>query len=363
MRNLLILLCLLAFVVPAFAQDATEEAAPMLPYTVNLSPDGQYFVGPNGMTLYTFDVDALDVSNCYDRCATAWPPLYVDSADALTADPAITTGEWGTAERTDGTLIVTYNGQPLYYWFRDAAPGDTTGQAVGNVWWLAQPATVYIQRDAALGPYLVGSNGMTLYMFTNDTQGAGTSACSGDCLVNWPALTVESEDALMAGSNITGLGTITRDDGTLQVTYHGWPLYYFAKDAARGDTTGEGVGEKWYTIAPDTVVVSSGSDLGDFLVAGMGGKTLYTFTNDTAGSGESACSGECATNWPPFTVAENVRLVAGEGAMGELGTITREDGSHQVTYNGMPLYYFAQDMAAGDTNGQGAGERWYVAAP
>jgi predicted lipoprotein with Yx(FWY)xxD motif len=342
----------LAFVVPAFAQ---EE----LPYTVNLSPDGPYFVGPNGMTLYTFDVDTLDVSNCYDRCATAWPPLYVDSADALTIDPAVT-GEFGTSERTDGSLIVTYEGQPLYYWFRDEAPGDTTGQAVGNVWWLAQPATVYIQRDAELGPYLVGPNGMTVYMFTNDTQGSGESACSGDCLTNWPAVTVASEDELLAGSNITGLGTITRDDGALQVTYHGWPLYFFAEDMARGDTTGEGRGERWWTIAPDTVVVSSNDELGDFLVNGMGGKTLYTFTHDTDGT--STCSGECATAWPPFTVAENVRLVAGEGAEGELGTVAREDGSLQVTYNGMPLYTYAEDMAAGDTNGQGVGDVWFVAA-
>jgi len=350
----------MAFVVPVFAQDSTEEAAPTMEYTVNLSPDGTYFVGPNGMTLYTFDVDALDTSNCYDRCATAWPPLTVDSADALTADPAIP-GEWGTAERTDGTLIATYNGQPLYYWFRDAAVGDTTGQGVGNVWWMAAPSSVYIQRDAALGPYLVGANGMTVYMFTNDTQGSGESTCTGDCLTNWPAVTVDSADAVWAGSNITGLDTITRDDGTLQVTYHGWPLYYFAMDTARGDTTGEGRGEKWYTIAPDTVTVSNADGVGDFLAAGMGGKTLYTFAHDTDGT--STCSGECATNWPPFTVAENVRLVGGDGASGELGTVAREDGSLQVTYNGMPLYFFKDDAAAGDTNGQGAGDVWYVAAP
>src|SRR5262249_39485607 len=151
--------------------------------------------------------------------------------------------------------------------------------------------------------------------------------------------------------------------GSLQVTYHGWPLYYFANDAARGDTTGEGRGEKWYTIAPDTVTVSNTDELGDFLVAGMGGKTLYMFTNDEQGSGESACSGECATAWPPYTVSDVTRLVGGEGASGELATIAREDGSLQVTYNGWPLYYYAEDQAAGDTTGQGVGEHWYVVAP
>ncbi|MEO8397421.1 MAG: hypothetical protein ABI700_30775, partial [Chloroflexota bacterium] len=174
-RNLLILLCLLVLVVPVFAQDsATPEASMMeMEYTVNMSPDG-YMVGPNGMTLYTFDHDALDTSNCTDKCATAWPPLLVDSADALTADEAIP-GDWGTITRADNTIQVTYNGQPLYYWFKDANPGDTTGQGVGNSWWIVPASTVYIQRTADLGTLLVGEKGMTVYMFKNDTMGTTTS--------------------------------------------------------------------------------------------------------------------------------------------------------------------------------------------
>src|SRR5882757_8192089 len=143
-RNLLILLCLLALVVPVFAQDATPESTAMAEeYTVNLSSDG-YMVGPNGMTLYTFDVDTLDTSNCSGKCATAWPPLLVDNAAALTADESIP-GDWGTITRDDGKIQVTYNGQPLYYWFKDANPGDKTGEGVGGTWWVVKPATVYIQ--------------------------------------------------------------------------------------------------------------------------------------------------------------------------------------------------------------------------
>ena len=356
LRHLLILLCMLVFVVPALAQDSDA-----MEYTVNLadSPWGQIMVGSEGLTLYTFDRDTLDTSNCYDRCATAWPPLLVDSADALTADESIP-GEWGTTTRTDGTLQVTYNGQPLYYWQNDKAPGDVLGEGVGNVWWVVPPATVYISRSAELGTFLVGPTGMTLYMFTNDEP--GVSNCSGDCLVNWPALTVADAAEIVAGDNVHGeLGTITRDDCALQVTYNGWPLYYFAKDAARGDTTGQGVGEKWYVIAPETVVIASSDTLGDYLAAGMGGKTLYTFTRDTEGT--STCSGECADAWPAFTVGENVQLVGGAGVSGELGTVAREDGALQVTYNGMPLYFYKDDAAAGDTNGQGLGDVWFVAAP
>lgn len=355
-RNLLLVLCLFVLAVPVFAQSAAA-----LEYTVNLadSPLGQIMVGPNGMTLYTFDRDALDTSNCYDRCATSWPPLLVDNAAALSADASIP-GEWGTTSRTDGTLQVTYNSQPLYYWFKDEKPGDTTGQAVGSVWWVATPATVYISRSADMGPFLVGPTGMTLYTFTSDTP--GVSNCADQCLANWPALTVADAAAIVVGANVHGeLGTITRADGALQVTYNSWPLYYFAKDAKRGDTTGEGVGGKWYIVAPETVVVASSEALGDHLVAGVGGKTLYTFKNDTAGA--STCSGDCATAWPPFTVAANTRLVGGAGAAGALATITRDDGSLQVTYNGMPLYFYKDDAAAGDANGQGLGGVWFVAAP
>ena len=109
-----------------------------------------------------------------------------------------------------------------------------------------------------------------------------------------------------------------------------------------------------------TIMLGGNDELGDFLV-GQDGMTLYLFTNDEPGV--SNCADECTDNWPPLTVRENDRLVAGEGIEGELGTIERADGGLQVTYNGMPLYFFAEDVAVGDTNGQGRGERWFVVAP
>jgi predicted lipoprotein with Yx(FWY)xxD motif len=88
------------------------------------------------------------------------------------------------------------------------------------------------------------------------------------------------------------------------------------------------------------------------LVAGSNGMTVYTFTSDTAGSGKSACSGGCLTKWPALTVAAGATPTAGSGVSGALGTITRaDDGSLQVTYNGLPLYFFQNDKAPGDTNG------------
>ena len=90
------------------------------------------------------------------------------------------------------------------------------------------------------------------------------------------------------------------------------------------------------------------------------GLTLYVFKNDTAGSGKSACNGGCATTWPPVTVTTAPTKATGIG--GDLGTITREDGTTQVTYKGMPLYRFAADAAAGDSKGA-AINNWAVATP
>ncbi len=99
-----------------------------------------------------------------------------------------------------------------------------------------------------------------------------------------------------------------------------------------------------------TVVVKSvgGSNI---LVAGSNGMTVYTYANDQANSGKSNCNGGCATTWPPLTVAAGTTPTAGPGASGKLGTITRQDGSLEVTYNGLPLYFYQGDHAPGDTNG------------
>jgi predicted lipoprotein with Yx(FWY)xxD motif len=103
----------------------------------------------------------------------------------------------------------------------------------------------------AAGTILVaGSNGMTLYVFTMDTKDSGTSACVDTCIATWPALTVAAGATPTGGAGVTGtLGTITRpDDGTLQVTYNGLPLYFFTNDQAPGDLNG--VYENWETVAP-----------------------------------------------------------------------------------------------------------------
>ncbi len=128
-----------------------------------------------------------------------------------------------------------------------------------------------------------------------------------------------------------------------------------AADAAADATSGEAV-DAGAADGGSSLGVGS-SDLGDFLVDGDG-VTLYLFVPDE--SGEPTCYEDCASKWPPLTA----EVGAGAGVdAGLIGSVERTDGSTQVTYNGWPLYYFAGDSAAGDTNGQGVGENWFVISP
>lgn len=105
--------------------------------------------------------------------------------------------------------------------------------------------------------------------------------------------------------------------------------------------------------------VNQHAELGAFLTD-LDGKTLYIFTSDTPNSGESTCYDGCAGAWPPYIVTE-VPAAGHDEVTGEIGTITRKDGSMQATYGGYPLYYFAGDTEPGQTGGQGMGNVWFVA--
>ncbi|HJW21883.1 MAG TPA: hypothetical protein VJ506_05585 [Candidatus Limnocylindrales bacterium] len=109
-----------------------------------------------------------------------------------------------------------------------------------------------------------------------------------------------------------------------------------------------------------TVAVQQSAAFGAYL-AGEDGKALYLLTKDS--SGTSTCTGQCASNWPPFTLDTGETVVAGSGVTGTLSTIKRPDGSDQVAINGLPLYYFKGDTAAGQTNGQGANGVWFLSSP
>ncbi len=98
--------------------------------------------------------------------------------------------------------------------------------------------------------------------------------------------------------------------------------------------------------------VNSDTKLGQYL-ASSNGMTLYTYSKDT--SGVSNCSGSCASNWPPYTVAVGAKLPVAAGITGKVATIKRANGTMQVTYNGMPLYLWVQDAKPNDVTGNNVG--------
>lgn len=140
-----------------------------------------------------------------------------------------------------------------------------------------------------------------------------------------------------------------------------------ADDGGGGAGYGGGTGETETSEAPDGGMTAESdlavaeTDLGEVVTDGSG-MTLYYFTNDTAGAEESACTGDCLEAWP-IAVAAGDEPVVDEAVTGEVGTIESPDGQAHLTLDGMPLYYFAQDMAPGDVNGQGVNDVWYVVAP
>ena len=115
-------------------------------------------------------------------------------------------------------------------------------------WAQTNDTVVEVATNDALGPYLVGADGMSLYLFLNDSE--NMSACYDRCAENWPPLLVEGELGAGEGVDASLLGTTERTDGAVQATYNGWPLYYWVNDEAPGDITGQDVGEVWYLLSP-----------------------------------------------------------------------------------------------------------------
>jgi predicted lipoprotein with Yx(FWY)xxD motif len=109
------------------------------------------------------------------------------------------------------------------------------------------------------------------------------------------------------------------------------------------------------------VIATASSSAGTFLTDG--GRAVYLWMKDS--NGMSACSGACAGAWPPVTATGTVTASGGAKAS-DLGTITRSDGTKQVTYDGHPLYFFAGDSSAGMASGQGSdsfGAKWWLVSP
>jgi predicted lipoprotein with Yx(FWY)xxD motif len=276
------------------------------------------------------------------------------------------------------------------------------------------PATVSAASTTPYGRVLVvGSGdyaGCSLYLVTSDQLHALTGAqfaCSDNMNVLamacdsdlWPALLTKGDPAAGPGVNPKLLGTVTRTDLDLpdvssvkQVTYGGQPLYRFFLDQAAGDTQGANLDDPvtsppgiWYLVDPNQATPATGRAQLQLETAPLGGTgpdetvlaarmnndfsvfpdasfPVYTLSREHR---TGVCRGLCAIYWPPLLTSERPEVGPGVDRHA-LGVIVRHDGTHQVTYNGRPLYLFNHDAyiagitGAASINGAGADTPWGV---
>ncbi|AXT60965.1 hypothetical protein D1816_11610 [Aquimarina sp. AD10] len=349
---------------------------------------GSIITDKDGNSLYFFSQDTKSTSNCSGGCINAWPVFYTET---VTLDSGLDAADFGEITREDGAKQTTYKGWPLYFFANDNAAGDTNGDGVGSNWYIAKPdyslmiaQAQLVGRDAAgnttnltsdftpgdeLTFYITDSRGNTLYKFANDTR--DNNNFTADDFSNngvWPIYNTDL-NRLPSILNASDFGTIDVF-GRTQMTFRGSPLYKFGQDAQRGDNFGVGFPSAgvWPTVnqntepAPEPVAnaiqLAEDATFGKILTD-KDGNSLYFFSQDAKGT--SNCSGGCITAWPVF-YTEDVTLDSGLDAA-DFAVITREDGAKQTTYKGWPLYFFANDATAGDTNGDGVGNNWYIAKP
>ncbi|MFC7309642.1 SCO0930 family lipoprotein [Streptomyces monticola] len=242
---------------------------------------GEVVTDSAGFTLYRFDKDTAKPpkSACVGECAETWP---VVAAEGAKAAPGVDASLLGSVAREDGTEQLTIAGRPMYRYAADKKPGDAKGQGVGGTWFAAAPdgkkaapaadggadaggaaeggaddlPGLSTRKDPQLGEVVVDKNGMTVYRFKKDSAWPMKSACTGDCLENWPVVQpVEKNDT--EGVLKKGFVVFDRPDGVRQQTIDCWPLYTFSGDKKPGDTNGQGVGGTWYAVSPEGKLVGA----------------------------------------------------------------------------------------------------------
>ena len=144
----------------------------------------------------------------------------------------------------------------------DSGGGDTGGGATDTATGSMDGGgdAALATADSDLGTIVVDGQGMTVYYYTPDEAGSGKSACTDECLAAWPPVHAGSDEP--EAMDVTAeVGTITGNDGELQVTVDDRPVYLYADDEAPGDVNGQGLQDVWWAVAPDgsEITTTSGS--------------------------------------------------------------------------------------------------------
>jgi predicted lipoprotein with Yx(FWY)xxD motif len=178
------------------------------------------------------------------------------------------------------------------------APGGKDQPAQQAPQQAQQPQQQPAQADAAIvkvvnsrfGPILADASGRTLYAFTKDVKGSGKSNCNGQCIATWPALTASGTPLAGSGVQAAVLGTIQRTDGTSQVTYNDWPLYFYGADTKVGQTNGQGINGIWFVVDGNGKLVKGAGAAGSSGAAGNGSSGSGS-SNGSSGGGYGSSGG------------------------------------------------------------------------
>ncbi len=277
MKKLFILILGSVLATGCSSDDYDSTTTPVVENSVRLRADanfGNVLTNSEGFTLYFFAPDAKGDANCIGGCADTWPAYF--SAN-LTLDAGLDASDFGTITRTDGESQNTYKGWPLYTFVNDAQPGDVNGDGAGGTWFVGKPdysvmlvRSQLVGRDSngnetnlnsAFAPgdeptfYITDDRGNTLYHFINDANGVNNFTAPD--LSNNGTWTIFHTAVENVPSSISENGFDVIDVfGESQLTYKGWPLYYFGGDENRGDNYGVGfpVAGVWPILNSDTEV-------------------------------------------------------------------------------------------------------------
>ncbi|WP_067497208.1 hypothetical protein [Actinoplanes sp. TFC3] len=175
------------------------------------------------------------------KSASPTSPTAGEGAGAPAAEPQQPQTQNGTAKTSNAI-------QGTGDWAAPVGGTLSEAQAVEAEKWVQLTAT----RLADAGQVLVNGAGLTLYRFDKDSAQPPKSACNGECAAEWPPVTVQAGGKIfLAGVAGQDIGVVPREDGKLQVTVGGWPVYRFAKDTRPGDVKGQGQGNTWFAVRPD----------------------------------------------------------------------------------------------------------------
>lgn len=214
---------------------------------------GNILTDAEGNSLYFFAPDVKGESQCEGECIANWPVFFSEDVEA---GNGLDVAKVGTITRADGSSQTTYRGWPLYYFANDNQAGDVNGDGVNGVWFVAKTDYSLMIANAQLvgedgnnytsdyevgegsTTYFTDAGGRTIYSFTFDVS--NTNNFTEEDFSNngvWPIFFTELE-SLPTGMGKDNFGEITVHGEEQQLTYKGWPLYYFGQDTDRGDTKG-----------------------------------------------------------------------------------------------------------------------------